>query len=178
MSYQENKNTDISVSEIKQNICVWSCVLGITLMITILDIFGLAIGKTYPNAECYTNQNTMSLSSWLVTVCSAGIIVTGIIFLVSVFALCGLFTHNDIGTVVMRLPCIIFFGCVSAFNCIMNIIGMIELWDQFSLCNSEVPPIGGIAVTIVIVNLIFWLCTCYCTSYGVNGEKIGEYIVV
>lgn len=173
MSYQEIPDPGFSQS--KQNVCVWCCMLVITSIIVIFDIVGLAIGKTFPNATCYVNQNTMSLSLWLVVVCSAAIIVIGLIILVSIFALCGLFTHS-LGKVLAKVPCVIFLGCVSAFNCIMNIIGMIELWHQFPSCSNEVTSVSIMSIIIVIFNILFWLGTCFGISYGANSNKKGEYI--
>ena len=161
--------------------CAVSCLSIVLLTCIAVDISGLAIGLSYSNATCYANQVIMPLSSWLIGVCSVGIAIGCISFIIMILASCKLFANDTIDglmVVIRSMPGIVFLGFAMAFKLIMNIIGMIELSYQFPSCKNEVYSVCAIMVIIIIGSMLLVFSKGYIMYRTAESNKKYDYVEV
>lgn len=178
MSYQGSLATEHNKNVIKcLGGCMGGCMVVILLVFLVFDIVGLSIGTSHPNATCYASQNIMSLSSWLVLVCSVATAVTVILIFLIIIGLCGFCTDNGGSAILASIPGMILLALSAIFGFIMNIIGIIELAYQFPSCNHEVQSVCVMVIIIVVINTMGFVGSC-CGGASGNVNKNSGYTAV
>jgi hypothetical protein len=127
------------------------------------DAVGLHLGVKYQNATCYSEQAIMSLSTWLIMVCTLAIFMFLLAFCMYVFSL----KNYCFACSGLTLIAILY---LTSF--VMYIIGIIELAYQFPGCKNEVKSVCIMTIIILIVNIMAKIgFGNYGKTYGRDGYE-------
>ena len=179
MSYQGNLATENNKGMLR---CFGGCVTcmlsTILFIVFIFNAVGLAIGASNQNATCYVNQNTISLSLWLIVTCSVAMVVIAILFILVIVVTCEIFNNDGMSAFCATIPGILLLGCSTLFSIAMVIVGIIELHYQFASCIHEVKSICVMTIIVVIANLMFVFTKCCVISGKAGISKTSGYAEV
>ena len=171
MSYQGNLATGNNKNVIKcLTGCMGGCMIVVLLIFLVFDIVGLSIGYSHQNATCYVNQNIMSLSSWLMLVCTVATVVTVIMIILILVGLCGFCKDDGCSMISSGMLSIVIMVLSAIFSFIMNVIGIIELAYQFPSCNHEVQSVCVMVIITIVINTMSFVGSCCGSNTSVKSD--------